>query len=148
MRTVKPTKKDVIHFNVLLHQRGMTDQKRDLIYWYTHGRTDRTLLMKSDELKQLIRSLEGKEDSDMRNKVRRGIFSFSHTMCLINDTMNSTEKMEAINEYIAQHSKISLKKHINAYTLPELQKLFWQFKVFSEHYLNKLSEYENNNDNQ
>lgn len=146
MRRKVISKKDVIRFNTLLHRRSMMDQKRDLIHLYSNGRTDRTLEMKPEELEQLINALDGNQPYNAKNHVRRGIFSFCYTMGIINNDMDNKEKMDAVTAYIESHPKIGNKKHINAYTLPELQNLYWQFKISAEYFLTK-TEQENEDSN-
>lgn len=146
MRKKVITKRDVIRFNTLLHRHKIVEQKRDLIYIYSQGRTDRTLEMKPEELEKLISSLSGNEPYEQKNHVRRGIFSFCYTMNIINNSMSNQQKTDTINAYIDAHPKIGIKKHLNAYTLPELQNLFWQFKVFAEYYLTKTTQEDENSD--
>ncbi len=72
------------------------------------------------------------------DRIRKSIFSMCYTMNIINTVMSNTQKLKAIDKFIAEHPKIGNKHPLMRYTVEELNKLHHQFEVFTKHYLRKL----------
>lgn len=135
------TMKDLIkRFRTVLNEQKLSHLKDDIVSGYTNGRTIHASDLSEVELKSLIESLQKpvkKAAPDKGDKIRKGIFHIAYQMDIISAEMTSAEKTARIEEYIQKHEKMGNKKHLNEYSVPELQKLFHQFKINLVWYLNK-----------
>lgn len=118
-----------------LRQHGIDEETRhNMIFDITGGRSSSARDLTDEEAEKIIRSVRQGTPGD---RIRKAIFSVCYEMDIINKKMTNAAKLAAINQYIQNSSKIGVKKDLNAYTPPELQKLYYQFRVFLKWYLSK-----------
>lgn len=146
---MKITKTQNSRLHALLTQRGLMDSKAELVEEYTQGRIVHSSEMTAGEAAGLIISLadglhtpspsqEGNAYPPAGNKIRRAIMSMAYTLEVINKSMSNTEKVAAIDEYVADHPKTGIKhKPLSEMTVAELQALHYQFERFLMSKLNK-----------
>ena len=133
--------KDLIkRLRTVLNRQNLSDLKDEIVFGYTNGRTIHASDLSEVELKSLIESLQKPDKKAAPNKgdkIRKGVFHIAYQMDIISAEMTSAEKTARIEDYIQKHEKMGNKKHLNEYSVPELQKLFHQFKIYLVWYLNK-----------
>jgi len=144
---MKAEKRQIIQLNTILCKLRLQDDKRNIIYEASGGRTEHTAELTSREIDMLIGELNRKQNSKPISEflrgdhIRKSILSMSYQLGLISNDMANTDKIRLVNEYIAGHTKIGLKKPLNAYTVKELQNLHYQFEVFLKYHLSKIESY-------
>jgi hypothetical protein len=140
------TKKQIQQLNAILTHLGMQDEKPNLIHSATEGRTTSTKEMTSWEAMRLIEVLNDKQSnsgtsinkSNKANRQRRAILHICYSMHVIESEMKNSEKIEAINRFIENHTHIKNKKLFSEYNHEELSNLYFQFKTLYKHYLKKI----------
>ena len=138
-------------FYVLLKQvceKGHMDAKETkvrLVEEVSIGRTGHLGELTDAEYTKLIECLNTLFSSTLEeaktppgDRIRKSIFSMCYTMNLIRNEQTNTDKLKAIDAFIAGHSKIGNKKPLMQYSVKELNDLHYQFEVFTKHYLSKI----------
>jgi len=118
----------------------VTETKERMALEVSFGRTDHLRELTDTEFRKLIDSLSEqlKTVTPPGDRIRKSIMSMCYTMNLIRNEMSNTEKLQTIDKFIMDHSKIGNKKPLMKYDVKELNKLHHQFEVFTKYYLSKL----------
>ncbi len=118
----------------------VTETKERLVLEVSSGRTDHLRELTDTEFRKLIDSLSEqlKTVTPPGDRIRKSIMSMCYTMNLIKNEMSNTKKLQIIDKFIMDHSKIGNKKPLMKYDVKELNKLHHQFEVFTKYYLSKL----------
>ena len=132
----------------LLNQKGLLENKANIISGITKGRTESSKGMDFEEARLMITWLQTmpniapvdpnkKAQDDKSNKMRRRIISMAHEMGWHNLVSGEWKiDMRGLNNWCLQHSY--LKKELNGYSYQELPKLVSQFEMMYKSFLKKV----------
>jgi hypothetical protein len=133
-----------LHQNKVLHslisELKLTDDKADLVYEATKGRTTSSALLSEGECKHLIEWLNTKKtqarinQDDVSNTMRRKILSICHEMQWHDAETNEID-WGGLNNWLLKYGY--LHKLLHEYTAQELPKLITQFEELLRHYYQK-----------
>ena len=150
MNTVKPINtQQIIKFNALLRELLLgEDIKRDLIYQFTKGRSDRTNDMHYEEARMMISHLEDQkspslakkqQDADAGQRMRRKIISIAHQLGWT-DLKTGKVDMNRLNSFLVQRGAVRGPKikTINDYNNRDLSVIVTQFQQMLKHHLNQF----------
>lgn len=122
--------------HALLNERGINEQARhDLVFAWTEGRTQSSLDLNDDELRDICFKLEHQYDAPAFDwhietycrKMR------SQVLKIATETgIKETDSWVNFNRFMLNHS--IFKKELKAYTLQELPELVRQFRGIERHY--------------
>lgn len=117
------------------------DIKKELVFQFTGGRTEKSSEMEHRECNDLINTLQQqlndqnkqkRQIADMLQKQRRNIFKLMYDVGLINNTMKSYEKVNVINNWISKKTKLN--KELNSLNYDELISLKKQLQAVRRNY--------------
>lgn len=151
------TKTQIIAFNTLLREFGLTDDKADIVEDISKGRTRSTTRLTFDEALHWINAMnkkkstsatlsaQGKQwnENDERQKMVKYIIAMAHECGMIKKEQRVMKEggLKWVNNYDDMHAWIKkygyLKKDLNRYSYNELPKLVTQFENMSKSKLKK-----------
>lgn len=136
--------------HALLNQKGLLENKANIIAGITKGRTESSKELSFDETRLMITWLQTMPDlrraqddtlrqaqHDKENRMRRKIISMAHEIGwhnLVNGKW--VIDMRSLNNWCLQHAYI--KKELNQFTAAELPKLVSQFERVYKSFLKKV----------
>ncbi|MBS1528044.1 MAG: hypothetical protein JST19_20525 [Bacteroidetes bacterium] len=128
MKTASGPQIQKIH--VLLNQLGIADQKREIVFQLTDGRTTSTKKLFMDEAIRLITSLA---EYDPRERIKKAIFSLAYKAGLIYGDTEADRKMNTakLNGFLKERGAV--KKALNDMSYDDLIKTHRQFEAFARH---------------
>lgn len=134
------TKDLIIQIQATISNLNIRDQKEDLVYAATKGRTTSVSEMYMHEaidLKNHLKKFVNAKPSEKEDKMRRKVISLCHQMNMkLADgkiDMAQVDKLIAARGYLSKLGKTSL----NQYTSKELPKLITQIERIRDFYLTK-----------
>ncbi|MCF6184229.1 MAG: hypothetical protein L3J56_06325 [Bacteroidales bacterium] len=123
------------------------DNKKELVYRFTNGRTERSSEMEYRECNNLIMTLQ-EQLKELKNKqsaerqysgieqgLRREIFKLMYDVGFINNRDDNSRKLFVINAWIKK--KMKLKKQLNELSVDELNKMIKQLRTVRRIYNEK-----------
>ncbi|HTK20409.1 MAG TPA: hypothetical protein VL442_12865 [Mucilaginibacter sp.] len=123
---MKITPAQITKVHVLLNQLDLTDNKREIIYQLTEGRTTSAKDLTLDEARRLISSLEGYNPNE---RIKGAIFSLAYKAEIIYGESETDKRMNTakLNAWIKERGAV--KKHLNEMNYSELVKVQRQFEA-------------------
>ena len=115
------------------------ESKRDMVFAFTNGRTDKSSEMNKEECQQMINVLikrsarEKLSQNTLTNRLRRKVFTLFYELDWISSDMTSSEKMTIINDWIVTKTATD-KDDLNKLTEPELRQLLVQLHAVKRNY--------------
>jgi hypothetical protein len=120
------TTPQITKIHVLLSSLGITEQKAEIVYNLSNGRTESTKQLTVDEARRLISSLS---EYDPKERIKSVIFSLAYKCGIIYGSTADDKKNECCKtEYVFKRSG-SGKKLLNDMTYIELVKTHRQFEA-------------------
>jgi len=132
----------------LLSQLNINDEnKKELVYQFTNGRTERSSEMEYRECNNLIMSLQEqlitlknkqaneRQYSGIEQGLRREIFKLMYDIGFIHNREDNKRKLLVINAWIKK--KIKLEKQLNELSVDELNKMIKQLRTVRRIYNEK-----------
>jgi len=120
------TKPQIVKLHALLHNLGLKDQKADIIYNLTEGRTESSRELTIDEARRLITSLAG---YDPNERLKSIIFSLAYQAGIIYGDTPEDKKMNTakLNMFLKERGAVKLE--LNQMHYNELIKTHRQFEA-------------------
>ena len=135
------SKTQIMAFHVLLRDFGLTDDKADIVFEMSKGRTRTTTMLSFDEALAWINAMNKKKrdagkvnENDERQKMLKYIIAMSHEIGFIKKEVRVVRGggTKEVNNYDDMHAWIKkygyLKKDLNKYTYKELPMLVTGFE--------------------
>ena len=123
MKLISKAQLSALH--ALLNNTGMLEDKKELIYNTTDGRTESSKELTFEEAKLLISRLS---EFDPKARQRSLIFSLAYQAGIIYGSTPDDKKINAAKLNMFLKERGTIKKELNAMTLPELIKTHRQFE--------------------
>ena len=120
------TKPQIAKIHVLLTNLGLLDQKPEIMYNLSNGRTDSSKNLTIDEAKRLITNLA---TYDPNERQRSLIFSLAYQAGIIYGDTPADKKMNAAKLNMFLKERGAVKKELNAMNYGELVKIHRQFEA-------------------
>ena len=120
------TKPQIAKIHVLLGNLGITDQKAEIVFNLSNGRTDSTKFLTIDEARRLITSLAG---YDPKERLKGIIFSLGYQAGIIYGSTPDDKKMNVAKLNMFLKDRGAIKKELYAMTYQELVKTHRQFEA-------------------
>lgn len=150
MNSTKPiTTQQIIKFNALLRNLGLElDTKRDLIFQYSKGRSDKTNDLTLDEASRMIKYLDNLTQPNQKKEAekescqrqRRKIIHFAYQLGW---TSNETGKvdMDRLNQFLIKRGAVRSPKikTINDYNSNDLRRIVTQFQELYKNHLKQFN---------
>lgn len=124
MKTATIPQIQKIHF--LLRNLGITDQKAEIVYSLSNGRTNSTKLLSIDEARTLISRLA---EYDPKERQKSLIFSLAYQAGIIYGNTPDDKKMNAAKLNMFLKERGAIKKELNTMSYDELTKTHRQFEA-------------------
>lgn len=138
MKPITPAQLKLIH--TLLGQLSLTDQKSDMVYSFSHGRTESSRELSLSEAKEMIEFLKNKDDS---SRIIKAIWYLARQTNIISGITWEDNKLNSAKLDMFCRSRGAVKKPIGEQSLKELKRTQRQFesiyKQFSEKEARKVS---------
>lgn len=136
MNTDKATHKEHKAIGALLKKLNIQDQRAELIYVYTGGRSRSGSGLQSGEAADLIKYLKTLDpDEKMAERMRRKIIAYAHEMKWYKPGSEKVD-MERLDNWCMKFSY--LKKKLNQYLYRELPALITQFESVYASFLKSI----------
>lgn len=124
---MKPvTKAQIAKLHILLNNIGIADQKAEILYNYTDGRTTSSKDLNFDEAKRIITNLS---EYDPNQRIKSLIFSLAYQAGIIYGTTDADKKMNAAKLNMFLWERGAVKKELNQMQYNELVKTHRQFEA-------------------
>lgn len=141
-----PHKSNIIRFNTLLGSIGRAKEKKDIIADFTDGRTESTVDLSDNELRDLMAVLQqlAPKPEDKANKMRRKIIAIAHQLqwyitdaegTLILKRGKAQIDYKHLDQWCVKHG--SFGKVMNAHNVAELTVLVTNLERVLAHHLTK-----------
>lgn len=117
--------------------------KKDLVFQFTGGRTEKSSEMEYRECQSLIESLEHnlkkqkQSQAEIMQKSRRTVFKLMYDIGLIDSKMNTGQKIGIINRWI--EVKTAFQGNLNNLSYDELQTVITQLNAVRRRYDEKYT---------
>jgi len=114
------------------------ENKENMVFSYTGGRTEHSSEMTQAECQAMINELErmaGKakeRQNKLKQTLRRNIFKLMYDLGYLNATMSSAEKLAVINRWT--YKMLHIDKHLNYLSIDELRKVINQLQAVRRNY--------------
>ena len=125
------TKKQVKYIRVLLSKEGVSAMENDFALEFSHGRTNKMIMLNHKETQNLIESFVGKSPKD---KMQGKIMSMAHEMRW--ELKSGKVDIERLSAWCEKHTPY--KKPFDKLTAEELPKVVGIFEKVYESYLKAL----------
>ncbi len=126
--------------HVLLNERGLMEEKRDLIYQVSNSRTSSTKELTVNEARHLISYLMGEEDETKKlQAVFRSIYYLAFKMDIIYGETDEDYHMNIAKLNMFCRQRGSVKKNLTEQNLVEMRKTHRQFEAIYAKFNNKTS---------
>ena len=122
----KITTPQIAKLHCLLNNLGLIDQKADIIFNLTDGRTESSKQLTIDEARRLITSLAG---YDPNERLRSVIFSLAYQAGIIYGDTAEDKKMNTAKLNMFLKEKGAVKLELNQMNYKELNKVHRQFEA-------------------
>jgi hypothetical protein len=122
----KATQPQIQKLHALLNNLGWIDQKADIVFNATDGRTESSKELTLDEARRLISSLAG---YDPNERLKNSIFSLAYRAGIIYGDTPEDKKMNTANLNMFLREKGAVKKELNQMTRNDLVKTHRQFEA-------------------
>lgn len=124
------TKEQLQKLHVMLNQMGLIDDKPNLVYSYSKGRTTSSRELTMIEARDLIKHLS---ENDPCQRMRKKIFALAYEANMIWDDIPEDKKMNAIklDQFILLRGAV--RKSLNKMNNKELVKVVSQFEQIVKH---------------
>ena len=120
------TKPQISKIHVLLNNLGIIEQKAEIVYDLSKGRTDSTKGLTLDEARRLITSLS---EYDPKERQKSLIFSLAYQAGIIYGSSPDDKKMNAAKLNLFLRERGAVKKELNSMNYNELTKTHRQFEA-------------------
>ena len=120
------TKPQIAKIHVLLSNLGITEQKIEIVYNLTNGRTQSTKDLTIDEARRLITSLAEYDPCERQKSL---IFSLAYQAGIIYGSTTDDKKMNTAKLNMFLKERGAVKKELNAMNFSELVKTHRQFEA-------------------
>ncbi len=120
------TKPQIAKIHVLLSNLGIIDQKPEIVYNLTDGRTESTKDLTIDEARKLISNLAEYSPCERQKSL---IFSLGYKAGILYGTSKDDKKINAAKLNLFLKERGAVKKDLNAMTYDELVKTHRQFEA-------------------
>jgi hypothetical protein len=124
------TKKQLAKLHVLLHQLGMADQKADMVFNISGGRTKSSRELTLLEAKELLEYLSKYDPSE---RMRKKVLALAYESGIIYGDTPEDKKMNVAKIDMFLQSKGVIKKRLNDLKHDELIKVVNQFEQIVKH---------------
>lgn len=127
------TKEQLQKLHVMLNQMGMIEEKGNLVYSISGGRTTSSRELTKDEARLFIQYLS---ENDPNERMRRKVFALAYESGIIWGDTPGDKKMNAakINQFLLRSGTV--KKELNKLNKSELVKVVSQFEQIIKHNAN------------
>lgn len=120
------TKPQIAKIHVLLNNLGILDQKAEIVYNITEGRTESSKELTVDEARRLITNLA---EFDPNERLKSLIFSLAYQAGIIYGDTNDDKKMNAAKLNLFLKERGAVKLELNQMHYKELVKVHRQFEA-------------------
>lgn len=120
------TKPQIAKIHVLLNNLGITEQKAQIVYNLSNGRTESTKQLFIDEARRLITSLS---EYDPKERQKSLVFSLAYQAGIIYGSSADDKKINAAKLNLFLKERGAVKKELNSMTYAELVKIHRQFEA-------------------
>lgn len=120
------TKPQIAKIHVLLSNLGITEQKAQIVYDLSSGRTESTKELFIDEARRLITSLS---EYDPKERQKSLVFSLAYQAGIIYGSSADDKKINAAKLNLFLKERGAVKKELNAMNYNELVKTHRQFEA-------------------
>jgi hypothetical protein len=139
------TKEQIIAINTIISNRGLKEQKKQMILDASEGRTESSKCLTFDEASVLLQFLNGEKSREQESidRMVKKLFAMAYDLRWIsNKTEVTTNGLQSKKDYFVVYSWVLkygyLGKELKAYKQNELPKLITQFEQGPyAHYLKK-----------
>lgn len=129
MKPITPAQLKLIH--TLLGQLDLTDQKADMVYSFSNGRTESSRELHLTEAKEVIEYLKGRDAS---SRIIKAIWYLARQTNIISGNTWEDNKMNAAKLDLFCKERGTVKKPVGEQSLKELKKTQQQFEmIFKRH---------------
>lgn len=112
--------------HVLLNKLGIIDEKQQIVYNTTEGRTTSSKELSFDEARQLIMSLS---EYDPKERIKSLVFSLAYKAGIIYGSTDTDKKINTAKLNLFIREKGTIKKNLNEMDYSELIKTHRQFEA-------------------
>lgn len=119
------TQPQIQKIHVLLNRLGLIEQKAEIVYDLSSGRTDSTKGLTLDEARRLIKSLAEYDPCERQKSL---IFSLAYQAGIIYGSTADDKRMNAAKLNLFLKERGAVKKDLNAMRYDELVKVHRQFE--------------------
>jgi len=120
------TKPQISKLHVLLTNLGLIDQKAEIVYNFTEGRTESTKELTIQEARQLITNLS---EYDPKERIKAVIFSLAYKAGIIYGSTDEDKKINTAKLNMFLRERGAVKKELNQMDYTELVKVHRQFEA-------------------
>ena len=124
---MKPASKPQLSkIHVLLNKLGLTDQKAEIMYNFSNGRTQSSKELTADEARRLISSLC---EYDPQERLKSLIFSLGYQSGILYGSTSTDKKINVAKLNLFLKERGAVKKELNAMNYTELIRTHRQFEA-------------------
>lgn len=120
------TKPQIAKIHVLLSNLGITEQKAEIVYNLSNGRTESTKELFIEEARRLISNLS---EYDPKERQKSLIFSLAYQAGIIYGSSSDDKKINAAKLNLFLKNRGAVKKELNTMSYNELVKIHRQFEA-------------------
>lgn len=132
MKPITPAQLKMIH--TLLGKLDLMERKKDLVYSFSHGRTESSRELTISEAKEFIDFLKRSEDTQ---RLISSIWYLAYEMKIISGSGSEQNRMNAAKLDMFCKSRGTVKKNLREQNYTELKKTHRQFEAMYKKHLQK-----------
>lgn len=124
------TKEQLQKLHVMLNQMGLIDEKVNMVYSISNGRTTSSRDLTKKEGQLIIKHLS---ENDPNQRMRKKIFALAYEAGIIYDDSPEDKKINPAKLNMFLRERGAVKKELNAMNKTELVKVVSQFQQIAKH---------------